>query len=116
MCAGTSPGRRTSPTRSGATTAIGARARPTSLAGTPLNPLLAVEVRGKNHGTLPEASSFLAVEQPNVECTTLKPAEANGSGFVLRFVETQGRQTAATISLAAAGPAGFGEGGEPGRG
>ena len=63
------------------------------------NPLLAVEVRGKNHGTLPAASSFLAVEQPNVECTTLKPAEVNGSGFVLRFVETQGRPTAATISL-----------------
>ncbi len=63
------------------------------------NPLLAVEVRGKNQGTLPAASSFVAVDQPNVECTTLKPAEANGTGFILRFVETQGRQTAATISL-----------------
>ena len=63
------------------------------------NPLLAVEVRGKNHGSLPAASSFVAVDRPNVECTTLKPAEANGTGFILRFVETQGRRTAATISL-----------------
>ena len=63
------------------------------------SPLLAVEVRGKRQGALPATSSFVAVDQPNVECTTLKPAEVNGAGVILRFVETQGRPTAATISL-----------------
>ena len=64
-----------------------------------MNPLVAVEVRGKNQGTLPPAGSFAAIDQPNVECTALKPAEANGAGFILRLVETEGRQTAAHVSL-----------------
>jgi hypothetical protein len=63
------------------------------------NPLQVVEVRGKNRGSLPSMSSFAAVDQPNVACTTLKPAEANGIGFILRFVETQGRSTETKISL-----------------
>ncbi|MCE5268823.1 MAG: glycosyl hydrolase-related protein [Planctomycetaceae bacterium] len=64
-----------------------------------MNPLVAVSADGENRGTLPEVYSFAAVDQPNVACTTLKPAEANGAGFILRFVETQGRQTTATVSL-----------------
>jgi hypothetical protein len=48
---------------------------------------------------LPETSSFVAVAPSNIACTTLKPAEANGAGFILRLVETQGRQTNARISL-----------------
>jgi len=64
-----------------------------------MNPLVAVDARGKNQGTLPPASSLVAVDQPNVACTTLKPAEANGAGFIVRLVETQGRPTAATVSL-----------------
>jgi hypothetical protein len=63
------------------------------------NPLQAVDVRGKHQGTLPPSSSFASIDQPNVICTTLKPAEANGAGYILRFVETQGRPTAATLSL-----------------
>ena len=56
-------------------------------------------MHGKNPGTLPETSSFVAVAPSNIACTTLKPAEANGAGFILRLVETQGRQTDARISL-----------------
>ncbi len=62
------------------------------------NPLLAKIVAGKQVGTLPEqGSSFLDVDSPNVVCTTIKPAEANGRGIVLRFVETQGKPATATF-------------------
>jgi hypothetical protein len=65
------------------------------------NPLLAKVVAGKKKGELPEAgSSFLSIDQPNVVCTTIKPAEANGRGIVLRFVETQGKPTEASFKPA----------------
>ena len=79
--------------------AIGGRARLTSSAGGPRIPLWRSKCQGKNQGTLPETSSFVAVAPSNVECTTLKPAEVNGAGFILRLVETQGRQTDARIAL-----------------
>jgi hypothetical protein len=64
-----------------------------------MNPLLAREVRGKHAGQLPATASFISIDQPNVVCTTLKPAEANGAGFILRFVETQGRPTKVNVSM-----------------
>lgn len=64
-----------------------------------MNPLLAVEVRGAQRAELPATNSFVNVDQPNVACTTFKPAESNGSGYVLRFVETHGVQTVANISV-----------------
>jgi hypothetical protein len=64
------------------------------------NPLIGVEIGGKRTAGLPAAGhSFMSVDKPNVACTTIKPAEANGAGFILRFIETQGRETAATVSL-----------------
>jgi len=64
------------------------------------HPLLAKEVSGKRaQGLPPGRHSFVSVDRPNVACTTVKPAEANGSGFILRFVETQGRQTTTTVAL-----------------
>ncbi len=65
-----------------------------------LNPLVARVVAGKHKGRLPTASSFVTIDQPNVACTAIKPAEANGAGFILRFCETQGIATTATVSLA----------------
>jgi hypothetical protein len=66
-----------------------------------LNPLIAKVVVGKQAGPLPESeSSFLTVDQPNVVCTTVKPAEANGRGIILRFVETQGKPTTASFRAA----------------
>jgi hypothetical protein len=63
-----------------------------------MNPMLAEVVSGKRAGVLPEAGgSFLTVDRPNVVCTTIKPAEANGRGIVLRFVETQGKATTASF-------------------
>ncbi len=63
------------------------------------NPLIARVVVGKKNGPLPPSGGFASVDCPNVACTTIKPAEANGAGFILRFVETQGRRTTATVSL-----------------
>ncbi len=68
-----------------------------------LNPLLAKVQWGRKQGALPPASSFVRIDKPNVICSTLKPAEANGSGFILRFNETQGTATTATVTLPFAG-------------
>ena len=64
-----------------------------------LNPLIPEVTLGKRKGGLPPTASFVSLDAPNVTCTTIKPAEANGSGLILRFVETQGAATRATVSL-----------------
>jgi hypothetical protein len=72
-----------------------------------LNPLLVKIVTGKQDGPLPETSSiFLTIDKPNVVCTAVKPAEANGRGIVLRFVETQGQATTAKFKPAFLGTIG----------
>ncbi len=64
------------------------------------NPLLAKVVHDKQAGPLPAGqSSFVGLDAPNVVCTTLKPAEANGPGLILRFVESAGKETRATVWL-----------------
>jgi hypothetical protein len=70
-----------------------------------MNPLLATLVAGRQTGEQP-TSSFLTVDQPNVVCTTIKPAEANGRGIVLRFVETHGKATTASFQAAFLGKPG----------
>ena len=64
-----------------------------------LNPLLPGIVEGRHSGTLPTTNSFLSIDKPNIACSTIKPAEANGSGIILRFNEIQGVATDATVSL-----------------
>ena len=64
-----------------------------------LNPLVPRVTLGKRKGVLPSVSGFVSVDAPNVTCTTIKPAEANGRGLILRFVETQGQAARATVSL-----------------
>ena len=64
-----------------------------------LNPLLAEVSAGKRQGSLPPTSSFLRITQPNIACSTLKPAEANGVGFIVRFNETQGTATTANVAF-----------------
>jgi hypothetical protein len=63
------------------------------------NPLLPELIAGRKSGPLPSTSSLLSVDQPNIVCTTIKPAEANGSGLILRFHETQGVSTTGRVSL-----------------
>ena len=56
------------------------------------NPLIAkagLPARSKA-GCRPPAS-FAGIDQPNVVCSTIKPAEANGAGFIARFNETRAR-------------------------
>ena len=62
-------------------------------------PLLAWRADGKNAGTLPASGSFMTVDAPNVTCSVIKPAEANGRGFIIRLNETTGHETTATVSL-----------------
>ena len=64
-----------------------------------LNPLITKVMAGKKKGSLGTAGSFVQVNPPNVVCSTLKPAEANGTGFIARFNETQGTETTVTVAL-----------------
>ena len=64
-----------------------------------LNPLIAKAVAGKKRGSLPPASSFVHIDKPNIVCSTIKPAEANGLGFIARFNETQGTATTAFVAF-----------------
>ena len=55
------------------------------------HPLQAFLVGKRRQGVLPEsAHSFVSVNKENVLCSTVKPAEANGEGFVFRFFELTG--------------------------
>jgi hypothetical protein len=62
-------------------------------------PLIAWHADGKNSGSVQSSCSFLNVDVPNVMCSVIKTAESNGRGFILRFNETSGQDTIATISL-----------------
>ena len=54
----------------------------------------------KQSGKLPAQSfSFVGSDCANVICTTFKPAEQNGEGYILRLVETSGKTTDCRISL-----------------
>jgi hypothetical protein len=64
------------------------------------HPLETFVIEKKRRGTLPPVQhSFLTVDADNVVCSTLKPAEANGEGFILRFFELSGKETPVTVRL-----------------
>jgi len=62
-------------------------------------PLMAWRADGKNSGTVSSGSSFMSVDVPNVMCSVIKPAEANGQGLIVRLNESIGQETTATVSL-----------------
>jgi hypothetical protein len=63
-------------------------------------PLIARQVNRNQKGMLPaQEAAFLQLDQPNVEVSTFKPAEANGKGLILRLNELMGRETRITITL-----------------
>jgi hypothetical protein len=63
------------------------------------NPFIVDDVRGKKDGPLArDVMNFCSIDQPNVLLTTLKQAE-NGDGLIARLIETQGKATAATVTL-----------------
>lgn len=71
------------------------------------HPLESFEIKGKHKGVLPESThSFLSVDNTHVVCSTVKPAEANGEGFILRFFETAGKKALVHATIGFAGKIG----------
>jgi hypothetical protein len=64
-----------------------------------LQPLIAWRADGKNKGSLKSSGSFMSVDVPNVMCSSVKAAEMNGDGFIVRLNETRGRETTAVVTL-----------------
>jgi hypothetical protein len=62
------------------------------------NPLVGVSIEGKRQGTLSSSMGLCRIDKPNVFLLTLKRAE-DGDGIIARLIETQGRETSATLTL-----------------
>jgi hypothetical protein len=61
-------------------------------------------IETKHRGALPpDQHSFMSVDGGMVVCSTIKPAEANGEGFILRFFELSGKESGIRIRLPAFG-------------
>ncbi|MDO8540482.1 MAG: glycoside hydrolase family 38 C-terminal domain-containing protein [Opitutaceae bacterium] len=58
------------------------------------SPLEAIELPSRQHGKWKaSASSFIALNQPNVQLTVLKTGAQPAGGWIARLVETEGRST-----------------------
>ena len=55
-------------------------------------PLSATVITKDQTGSFPAEQSFIEIDQPNVRLVVLKPTAVPGRGFVLRVLETDGRQ------------------------
>jgi len=62
------------------------------------NPPVAVWMKGPRQGPLPSSTSFCQVDAPNVMLLTFKQAE-DGDGYVLRLIETEGKETWVTVTM-----------------
>jgi alpha-mannosidase len=62
------------------------------------NPLIGRLVYGPRDGALGGTMSFCQVDAPNVLLTTIKRAE-DGRGMIVRLIETDGKDTATTLTL-----------------
>ena len=62
------------------------------------NPLVPISIDGKRQGTLSSSMGLCQIDKPNVFLLTLKKAE-DGSGIIARLIETQGKETSATLTL-----------------
>ena len=57
------------------------------------------DVHGRKDASLAaDTMSFCSVDKPNVLMTTLKQAE-DGNGIIIRLIETQGKETTASVTL-----------------
>jgi hypothetical protein len=64
------------------------------------SPLEASVMEGAQRGTLPSGeASFVRLSAPDVELVTLKNSEQPGRGWILRLVETEGRDTDVSVDL-----------------
>jgi hypothetical protein len=63
------------------------------------NPFIIDSVRGTQDGALaPDTMSFCSIDKANVLLTTLKQAE-DGDGIIIRLIETEGKETMASVML-----------------
>jgi alpha-mannosidase len=64
------------------------------------SPLEASVIEKLQTGPLPrEQASFIRISAPNVQLVTLKNSEQPGRGWILRLVETEGKDTRFTVDL-----------------
>jgi hypothetical protein len=64
------------------------------------SPLETAVIEGPQSGPLPaDRASYIHVNTPNVQLVTLKNSEQPGRGWILRLVETEGKDTDATIEF-----------------
>ena len=63
------------------------------------HPIIPQYLAKNKNGVLESQMSFLTVDKDNVICSTLKKAEANGEGFVLRFFELEGKTSRVKMKL-----------------
>ncbi len=62
------------------------------------HPFTTFMISGKNKGTLPASEhAFMEMNTGDVICTAIKPAEINGEGYILRFVEVSGSERDMTV-------------------
>lgn len=62
------------------------------------NPLMATVVEGKKQASLPSKTmAFVELDSEDILCSTIKPAEANGEGFIMRFIEVSGQEQIVTV-------------------
>ena len=62
------------------------------------NPLIPVTVDRGRKGNLPKSISLCQIDKPNVLLMTMKKAE-DGEGIIIRLIETEGRDTEASVTL-----------------
>ena len=89
-------GRNRTPVRRGGGAAVGPKPRDFGWARA--NPLMPVIVNEHTEGHRPTSDSFCRIDKTNVLLTTLKRAE-DGDGFIVRLVETEGRQSDVSVQL-----------------
>lgn len=62
------------------------------------NPLTSFISIGKKQGVLSSKSrSFVELDSEDILCSTIKPAESNGEGYIMRFVEQSGEEQMVTV-------------------
>jgi hypothetical protein len=68
------------------------------------HPFEAFLIEKKHQAALPASQySFMKVDNDHVYCSSFKPAEANGDGFILRFFELAGTESRVRVQLPAFG-------------
>lgn len=64
------------------------------------NPLQTRLLSSVHAGSLPaDQASFVRINEPNVQLVDLKQSEAPGKGWIIRLVETEGKDTTATVQV-----------------